>query len=232
MNRRSFIAASTSALAATHLRASAFNMDTPKASFDHIIYAISNLQAGIKSVKEKTGVEASFGGKHPHLGTQNALLSLGSDVYLEILSPDPNGKLIDDYKFITDLNEGKLIMWAAHTNDIQALLKAATDNGYKNSGINDGQRNTSDGKILRWKTLMVSTEVDEVMPFFIQWGTDTPHPATTSPKGCTLRALKLTHPNPDLVKKTFATFGLNNEVENGAAGMSIKIATPNGEITL
>ena len=159
-------------------------------------------------------------------------MSLGADVYLEILSPDPNGKLIDTYKFITDLSDGRMIRWAAHTNDIEALLTAANDNGYKHSGISDGQRNTSDGRTLKWRTLMVLTEIDEVMPFFIQWGSGTPHPATTSPKGCTLKSLKLTHPKVDLVKKTFATFGLNNTVEAGTAGMSIKITTPKGEVVL
>lgn len=232
MNRRSFISATTAALAGAHLQTNAFNMNAPQASFDHIIYAINNLEAGIKSIKEKTGVEATFGGTHPHIGTQNALLSLGSDVYLEILSPDPKGKLIETYQFITTLTEGRMIRWAAHTNNIESLLKAANDNGYKNSGIADGQRNTSDGKTLKWRTLMVFTDIDEVMPFFIQWGIETPHPATTSPKGCTLKSLKLTYPDVNRVKKTFETFGIGNDVEAGAAGLRLKIGTPKGDLVL
>lgn len=206
--------------------------NTPNASFDHIIFAVSNLEAGIKIIKDKTGVEAVIGGKHPHIGTQNALLSLGKDVYLEILAPDPNGKLIKEYEFIKGLHEGKLIQWAAHTNDIDTLLKAANENGFKNSGINAGQRNTPEGKTLNWKTLMVETRVDEVMPFFIQWGSDTPHPATTSPKGCTLTSVTLSHPDAALVKRTFKTFGIQNDVANGAVGISLTMATLNGQIVL
>jgi hypothetical protein len=233
INRRSFLTMTTAALAGAHLKTNAFDMNqTPNASFDHIIFAVSNLEAGIRIIKEKTGVEAVVGGKHPHIGTQNALLSLGHDVYLEILSPDPNGTLIKEYQFITNLHEGKLIQWAAHTSDIEGLLKAANDNGFKNSGINPGRRNTPEGKTLTWQTLMVQTQVDEVMPFFIQWGIDTPHPATTSPRGCSLKSVTLSHPDAALVKKTFKTFGITNDVLSGPVRMTMKIGTPKGDIVL
>ena len=232
MNRRSFIATATAALAGTQLQANPYNMNNPEASFDHIIFAVSTLESGIRILKERTGVEATIGGVHPHLGTQNALLSLGNDVYLEILAPDPKGKLVDTYQFINNLHEGKLIQWAAHTKDIDALLKAANDNGYEHSGINAGQRNTPDGKTLTWKTLMVKTPVDEVMPFFIQWGSNTPHPATTSPKGCSLKSMTLTHPDPGKVKEAFSTFGIQADVKAGIAGLTMKLKTPNGDVSL
>lgn len=232
MHRRSFLTFTSAALAGIQFRTNAFDMQTPQASFDHIIFAVSNLGTGIKIIKEKTGLEAVFGGVHPNLGTQNALLSLGEDVYLEILAPDPKGKLVDGYRFITELHEGRLIRWAAHTNNIDALLKAANDNGYANTGVNAGQRNTPEGKTLTWKTLMAQTVIDEVMPFFIQWGPGTPHPATTSPKGCTLKSFTLSHPDPAAVKKTFSIFGLSADVVTGKAGMTMRIGTPKGEVEL
>ena len=232
MDRRSFISITTAAFAGTHLTTHAFTMQSPLASFDHIIFAVSSLETGIRIIKEKTGVEAVVGGVHPRLGTQNALLSLGDDVYLEILAPDPKGTLVPAYQGIKELHEGKLISWAAHTSNIDALLKAANDNGYANTGINAGQRNTPEGKTLTWKTLSAKTPVDEVMPFFIQWGPGTPHPATTSPKGCTLKSFTLSHPDTALVKKTFSVFGLNADVVSGTAGMTMKIATPKGDVVL
>ena len=63
-----------------------------KPSIDHFMYAVPNLDDGIKWAEETFGVPPKFGGVHVGLGTQNALLSLGS-TYLELIAPDPEQDL-------------------------------------------------------------------------------------------------------------------------------------------
>src|SRR5690242_4253109 len=88
---------------------------------DHILLGCADLERGIAFVEEKTGVKAAFGGVHPGRGTQNALLSLGTRRYLEIIAPDPKQSGEPQYPIITKLAEPRLIGWAAHPGDLQSL---------------------------------------------------------------------------------------------------------------
>jgi hypothetical protein len=54
---------------------------------DHLVYAAPNLDSAIDDLEERFGVRATLGGQHPAFGTKNALMSLGTDVYLEIIAP-------------------------------------------------------------------------------------------------------------------------------------------------
>jgi hypothetical protein len=62
---------------------------------DHVMLGCNDLDRGIASVEQHTGVRAAFGGVHPDRGTANALLSLGERHYLEIIAPDPKAANIE-----------------------------------------------------------------------------------------------------------------------------------------
>src|SRR5437879_5647845 len=85
---------------------------------DHILLGCNDLQRGIDFVEQHTGVRAAFGGVHPGRGTQNALLSLGTRRYLEIISPDPHQNISDERPIkLQKLTEPRLVGSAAHSGD-------------------------------------------------------------------------------------------------------------------
>src|ERR1700688_3131779 len=86
---------------------------------DHILLGSNDLQRGIDFVERHTGIRAAFGGVHPGRGTQNALLSLGTRRYLEIIAPDLKQSGTPQYPVITKLTEPRLIGWAAHPGGLQ-----------------------------------------------------------------------------------------------------------------
>ena len=59
---------------------------------DHFIYAGRDLDSLIADFATLTGVTPGKGGRHPGLGTRNALTSLGDDLYFELLATDPEQK--------------------------------------------------------------------------------------------------------------------------------------------
>jgi len=70
---------------------------------------------------------------------------------------------------------------------------------------------------------------DGVVPFLIQWGKHTPHPATDSPAGCTLVSLRAEHPDPTSIRRILAALGLDIPVAEGPVpALFAVIDTPNG----
>lgn len=206
-------------------------------SADHLLLGVADLDRGIQWVEERTGVRPVAGGSHPGRGTRNALLSLGGKQYLEVIAPDPAQSIYTFQIDIRTLKEPRLVTWAAATSDIEAVARAAKAAGRGVSGPADGSRARPDGRMLRWRSLGVASTlavgIVEPIPFFIQWAADAVHPASDSPAGCELRALRIAHPQPAAVVDALKAVGIDADVAPASdAVLYATIGTPKGVIEL
>lgn len=204
---------------------------------DHLLLGAADLDRGIAWLEKMTGVRAVMGGRHPGVGTHNALLSLGSRQYLEIIAPDPAQTT---YSFPTDLRtlpEPGLIAWAVGTTDINAVAKQAYEAGFHISGPDEGSRERLDGKVLKWKIVRVLDKLGqkgvEPVPFFIEWALDSVHPSQDSPLGCELQSFVLEHPDSARVMDTLSRLGIDAEVRQGRSiRLRASLKAPRGEVAL
>ena len=186
-------------------------------NLDHLLLGTADLLDGVSWVADRLGVEAAFGGRHENLGTANYLLSLGRDVYLEILGPDPEaaaGGAPPPFG-IAELDEPRLVTWAARATELDALVTRASGRGVSLGQVRPGSRLRPDGTELRWEVTSLGASLhDGLVPFFIDWGT-TPHPARAIPPGGELISLRAEHPDPAPVRSTLAALSLALEVDEG-----------------
>lgn len=202
-------------------------------SVDHLLLGISDLDRGIGWVEKNLGVKAVVGGSHPGRGTRNALISLGGKRYLEIIAPDPAQQTYNFQIDVRGLNEPRLINWAANTADISLVAKRASEAGYQVLGPNNGSRARPDGMLLKWKSLGVMNQLGkqgvEPIPFFIEWASDSLHPAVDSPKGCELETFEIEHPSPAEVSTMLGKLGIDMKVKQSSEPRLVAILkTPNG----
>jgi hypothetical protein len=198
---------------------------------DHVLLGIGDLQRGIDELERRTGVRAVFGGAHPGRGTQNALIALGGEHYLEILAPNPAEAANPDAAELHALQTLTPIGWAARSHDLAALRQSLQGQGIAVEAIRPGGRNLPDGSRLSWQTLGFTPPASPLLPFFIQWGEGSAHPSATSPQGCRLVSLILEDPAPDSLRKTLRAAGLGVEVRQGKeARIHLSLACPKGRV--
>ena len=113
-------------------------------------------------------------------------LKLGDRRYLEILAPDPAQDRALDVRGLYKIESPRLLEWAAHVDDLDPLLHALEGAHIESKPVFPGSRKRPDGKVLRWKALNATDTRGGVLPFFIEWSSDSPHPASDSPAGCEL----------------------------------------------
>lgn len=202
---------------------------------DHIIVSVGDLQEGSRQFQELTGVEAVFGGLHPGRGTQNALVALGPRTYLEILAPQDQGELPESVKGLLALDDLTPSGFAVSTTDMAGTVARLQDHGYVTSDPASGSRSLPDGGTLMWTTMGITEPAIEPAPFFIQWGADSPHPATTSPGGCTLQSLTVLSSQRAALERLFNSLGLDVGAEDSAGqetAYQIVLDCPKGRVQL
>ena len=204
------------------------------AGFDHFAVACQDLEEGVRYVESLTGVRAAHGGPHPGIGTHNALLSLGSDVYLEIIAADPEqDEPASPRPFGIDDHAGpRLAAFAIHPGaeeTIDSVADTIRSHGTDPGPVMSMSRVKPDGEEISWRL----TRANRVglVPFVIDWGA-TPNPATVTPGGCSLVAVEGSDPDLSGIRALHQDLGLNSTISDGPTAIRIVLETPNGTVSL
>jgi len=197
---------------------------------DHLMWACANLEQGCAYLAKLTGVTPIFSGRHPGLGTANALLKLGSRCYLEVIAPDPTQPLVNNFGArLMTLKTSGLLSWALNTQDLEGLRSGLKQAGFTTSRVQATSRESPQGESLHWQLLFVTNLA--LAPFFIDW-LDCLHPAIDAPFGCRLQALELASPTAaELSKLCGQVPGLVIN-EGPLVSQRARLDTPRGEVWL
>jgi hypothetical protein len=182
---------------------------TNDAGLDHLIIRVPQLDHAIEAFDQLTGVTPMRGGQHPGRGTENALVSLGSGHYLELMAPIER----NDANAADTLRLGG---WALRTRDLTTLGAQVATAGLAVTPPQPGSRRTPGGALLEWRTSALLPPGIEGAPFLIEWGSRTPHPSGTSPEGCRLLSVDVETPEAERMSVFLRTAGSGSPVRQAA----------------
>ncbi|WP_099826193.1 VOC family protein [Oceaniglobus indicus] len=196
---------------------------------DHLAISAATLADGAAYVENLFGVTLAPGGVHDALGTHNRLLSLGPDLYLEVIAVNPEGRAPGRPRwFDLDRFTGapRLTNWILRCGDLPSALEQAPDG---TGSIIELQRGD-----LRWRMAVPETGVlplDGIAPALIEWQ-DGGHPAGRLPdSGCRLTSLRVCHPDVARISRAYGAIGRTEMVE-GPPALEAVFETPKGRVLL
>jgi hypothetical protein len=202
---------------------------------DHLVFAAPDLDEGIDAVEALTGERAAVGGSHPGMGTRNALLSLGTGTYLEIIGPDPAQDVYRRPRVfgIDSVDRPRLVSWAAKTTDIDRVAATELPGGCHLGSPQAGSRRRPGGDMLAWRlTDPYVVVADGVVPFYIDW-LDTPHPEADAPGNVALTKLVAGHPEAITVRRHFDALALTIPVVSAPSPiLTATLRTADGTVEL
>ena len=206
---------------------------------DHLVIGADNLAQGIAYVKECLGVDIPYGGVHLKMGTQNHLMQLGNNVFLEVIAINPAIEppenplwygLSDPFVRQKIEVQPALLSWVVNTKNIDKFLRQAEISFGIAALISRGDLSwyfglPDDGRLL----------AGGMLPYVIEWQTDL-HPSTNmTDVGCTLQGLEIYHSRPSWLRSVIESIGavdlvkINPLQENRAPYLVAYINTPMGE---
>ena len=138
-------------------------------TLDHLIIAVSDLDAAEENYTKIFGVKPVWRGEHKELGTENSLFNF-QNTYFELLAAKGEGlgaALVNHY--LQESGEG-LIGIVLGTEDIDECYKSLQSKEYALGEISEGEGiNFKDGSIREWKNLFLPPELTRgIFAFIIQ----------------------------------------------------------------
>ena len=197
--------------------------------FDHLAVSCTDLAAGAEAMERLLGVPMAGGGRHAAFGTNNRLLSLGGNEYLEVIAIDPEAPPPGRPRwFGLDAFAGapRLTNWVLRCDDLEAELARL--------GPGAGVAMDLERGAYRWRMGVPeggALPFDNLQPAAIEWRG--PHPGPALPdRGCRLARLTVGHPRAPELAALLALDDPRIRFETGAPGLAAVIATPGGEVKL
>ncbi len=113
------------------------------------------------------------------------------------------------------------------------MRNAAGEAGILIDGPHDGARTRPDGKVLRWKLFHLKDNCGGLLPFFIEWGSESAHPASDAPEGCALLDFHVKSPHEKDLLHTCRTLGVEVAINPAdKPGMRAVILSSKSEVEL
>ncbi len=209
---------------------------------DHLVVAAADLEEGVARLQTLTGVEATYGGPHPGIGTHNALLSLGASTYLEVIAIDPS-QPEPSHPRPFGLEPGlapTLVGVAIHPVDpesIEEVVARMVGAGFDPGAVSSMGRVRPDGVELTWRltrSKATSAGADLGLPFVIDWGS-TETPAASAPVAGSLRTLSIRSADAR-VREVWTALGVAQvevvDADGRGPGLGAVIDSPAGVIEL
>lgn len=213
-----------------------------KPKIDHLVIGAATLKQGVAYVRDQLGVDIPFGGVHENMGTHNHLIGLGKDIFLEVIAVNPKSKTLAqprwyglDDPFVGGQisKQASLLGWVVNTQNIEAFMRQTSFSFGRITPISRGNLNwlfglPRDGRLL----------AAGILPYVIEWQSDT-HPANKmQDAGCELRGLSLYHNNAPWLEAILGAIHAQDLVQvysldlDEAPCFQAHIDTPNGLKTL
>ncbi len=200
---------------------------------DHIIWACPHLESGIDQLEAMTGVRAQAGGKHPNLGTHNALLHLGNRCYLEIVAPDPDHVGGPWSRSLQEMPEAGLLHWVLARPNLDDYANGLCGLIGSDNKVSSISRQHPTLAMLKWEILLLPLhDYGCLVPFLIDWG-DSTHPTELLEHDCTLRNVRISTPDLPNMMKIVSWLGIDAEfAESSEPKLEFRIDTPKGKIAI
>ena len=122
------------------------------------------------------GLASIAGGRHPGWGTANRLVPLGES-YLELVTVVDEAEAARSVfgRWVAGARSGAPFGWAVRTDDLDAVAARL------GLTVRDGARQAPDGRRLTWRMAGIEQAAAEPsLPFFIEWGPETPFPGASA----------------------------------------------------
>jgi hypothetical protein len=221
------------------------NLDPPTV-VDHILLPVADLEVGARTMRERHGLQAIAGGRHPKLGTANMIVPLGRQ-YLELIAiADPQEAAASRLgKHVSRaLDQGRMFVdWALRTRSVDSMRAKLLAAGWELPPPWEGSRQRPDGQVLRWRTQDVDTGAAWIaLPFVIEWDVpDGLHPGEAKvehPSGATaLRRVVVGARNPTPVREQLRLLLGDSELYEVRAADAdgieeLALDSPNGELVV
>ena len=198
---------------------------------DHLAITCASLEEGAAWAEERLGVPLEPGGKHPHFGTYNRLLSLSAGLYLEVIAPDPEAPAPGRPRwFALDEAAGpRLGNWIARVPELAAALGEAPPESGEALDLTRGD--------LAWSVAVPpngSLPWGAAFPTLIQWRAGG-HPSDRLPdRGVRLLALEVGHPRAPRLRELLAPLRdpRVTVVTADHPSLRARLSTPSGEVEL